>query len=255
MLSLNLSDTGIDTSGKTCSIEWYTTRLEEELVKFTALEHLDLSHNEGLSFLPLGILRIAARLKSFKCDGCSLGLPPQSFFSSPEDNPRLIQQLLEGGASETALNLSAVNLWDWDYNHELQDLWKRSSNVVAVLQLYPALKTLDVSSNPKLIMLSDGMLRIIAGLESFKCDGCKFYLPPRLLNEADKIPGVAQQIIDGTANLSSLESDLWEDMLRVDICQEILQFVYPMVKHLDLSHNIVLSGTGVVKILISFAGM
>ncbi len=249
MLSLNLSDTGIVVDN--------VIAVEEQLVKFTALEHLDLSHNEGLGFLPLGILRIAARLKSFKCDGCSLKLPPQSFFSSPEDNPRLIQQLLEGGASETALNLSAVNLWDLDLcnSHAIQDFWKRSSYVAAVLQLYPALKTLDVSSNPNLIVLSDGMLRIIAGLQSFKCDGCKFFMPPRLLNEADKIPGVAQQIIDGTANLSSLESDICEEMLQGNIWLEILQIVYPMVKHLDLSHNKKLSGTGVVKTLTLFAGM
>jgi Ran GTPase-activating protein (RanGAP) involved in mRNA processing and transport len=41
MLSLNLSDTGIVVDN--------VIALEEQLVKFTALEHLDLSNNEGLS--------------------------------------------------------------------------------------------------------------------------------------------------------------------------------------------------------------
>ncbi len=40
MLSLNLSDTGI--------VEDDVIALEEQLVKFTALEHLDLSHNKRL---------------------------------------------------------------------------------------------------------------------------------------------------------------------------------------------------------------
>ncbi len=149
MLSLNLSDTGIVIDD--------VIAVEEQLVKFTALEHLDLSHNEGLDFLPLGILRIAARLKSFKCDGCTLGLPPQ-----------------------------------------------------------------------------------------------------RLFAEADKNPGVAQQIVDGTVDLSSLESEFCEGINQeqdMRIWMEFLQIVYPIAKHLDLSHNIALGGTGVVKILTLFAGM
>ncbi len=40
MLSLNLSDTGI--------VEDDAIALGEQLVKFTALEHLDLSHNKKL---------------------------------------------------------------------------------------------------------------------------------------------------------------------------------------------------------------
>ena len=94
-----------------------------------------------LSGFVLRIRRIAARLNSFKCDGCSLGLPPQSFFSSPEDNPRLIQQLLEGGASETALDLSAVGLTP-----------AIASDAAAVLQLYPALNTLDLSGNARFLL-------------------------------------------------------------------------------------------------------
>ena len=113
--------------------------LAEQLGKFLALKHLDVSANPGLRLLPIGMLRIAATLESFKCDGCSLVLPPQSMFSTPEENPRRIQQLLSKGSSVTALELSAAELTS-NTAHE----------VAALLPLYPALKHLDVSANPGL---------------------------------------------------------------------------------------------------------
>jgi len=113
--------------------------LAEQLGKFPELKHLDVSANLGLRLLPIGMLRIAATLESFKCDGCSLVLPPQSMFSTPEENPRRIQQLLSKGSSVTALELSAAELTS-NTAHE----------VAALLPLYPALKQLDVSANPGL---------------------------------------------------------------------------------------------------------
>ena len=113
--------------------------LAEQLGKFPALKHLDVSANPGLRLLPIGMLRIAATLETFKCDGCSLVLPPQSMFSTPEENPRRIQQLLSKGSSVTALELSAAELTS-NTAHE----------VAALLPMYPALKHLDVSANPGL---------------------------------------------------------------------------------------------------------
>jgi hypothetical protein len=109
--------------------------LLKQLGKFPALKQLDVSANPGLRLLPIDMLRIAATLEAFKCDGCSLVLPPQSMFSTPEENPRLIRQLLEHGV----LNLSAV---DFTTN--------TAREIAALLEFYPALKQLDVSDNPGL---------------------------------------------------------------------------------------------------------
>ena len=117
----------------------HATALVEQLSKFPALKQLDVSANPGLRLLPIGMLRIAATLETFKCDGCPLLLPPQSMFSTPEENPRRIQQLIEKGSSVTVLTLSAA---------ELTSVTARE--VTALLPLYPALKHLDVSANPGL---------------------------------------------------------------------------------------------------------
>jgi hypothetical protein len=109
--------------------------LVEQLSKFPALKRLDVSANPGLRLLPIGMLRIAATLEAFKCDGCSLVLPPQSMFSTPEENPRRIQELLEYGV----LDLSYLDL-KFNTAREVSDL----------LPFYPALKLLDVSANPGL---------------------------------------------------------------------------------------------------------
>ena len=113
--------------------------LIELLCKFPALKHLDVSANPGLRLLPIGMLRIAATLETFKCDGCPLLLPPQSMFSTHEENPRRIQQLIEKGSSVTVLTLSAA---------ELTSVTARE--VTALLPLYPALKHLNLSANPGL---------------------------------------------------------------------------------------------------------
>ena len=109
--------------------------LVEQLRKFPALKQLDVSGNPALRLLPVGLLRIAADLEAFNCDGCSLLLPPDSFFSTPDENPRRVQQLLQGGT----LNLSGLQLTP-----------AAACEVAAVLVHYPALKQLDVSANPAL---------------------------------------------------------------------------------------------------------
>jgi hypothetical protein len=109
--------------------------LVEQLGKFPALKQLDVSANPDLRLFPVGLLRIAATLETFKCDGCSLLLPPQSMFSTPQDNPRRIRELLRNGC----LNLSAAELTP-----------NTAREVAALLPFYPALKQLDVSANPGL---------------------------------------------------------------------------------------------------------
>ena len=132
MTVLGLSDAGLVLSE--------VPELVEQLRKFPALKRLDVSANPALRLLPVGLLRIAADLDTFNCDGCSLLLPPHSFFSTPDENPRRVQQLLQGGdPSETKLNLSGLQLTP-----------ATACEVAAVLVHYPALKQLDVSANPAL---------------------------------------------------------------------------------------------------------
>ena len=127
MTVLGLSATGLALSE--------VPELVEQLRKFPALKQLDVSANPALRVLPVGLLRIAADLDTFNCDGCSLLLPPHSFFSTPEENPRRVRQLLQGGA----INLSGAHLTP-----------SAACEVAAVLVHYPALKQLDVSANPAL---------------------------------------------------------------------------------------------------------
>ena len=127
MTVLGLSATGLALSD--------VPELVEQLRKFPALKQLDVSANPALRLLPVGLLRIAADLEAFNCDGCSLLLPPQSFFSTPDENPRRVQQLLLG----ESLNLSGAHLTP-----------AAACEVAAILVHYPALKRLDVSANPAL---------------------------------------------------------------------------------------------------------
>jgi hypothetical protein len=139
---LILSGTGID--------DELMLELAEKLHNAPALKQLDISANSDLRLLPVGMLQIAASLECFKCDACSLQLPPHSFFSTPEENPSLIRQLLECGASETMLNLSNVCL---------------APTHAAVLRHYTALQMLDISNNPELGCIgASSILSSLAGM-------------------------------------------------------------------------------------------
>ena len=118
-----------------CLQPQHMPELVEQLRKFPALKRLDVSANPALRLLPVGLLRIAADLEAFNCDGCSLLLPPQSFFSTPDENPRRVQQLLQSGS----LNLSGLQLTP-----------AAACEAAALLVHYPVLKQLDVSANPAL---------------------------------------------------------------------------------------------------------
>jgi hypothetical protein len=108
--------------------------LSEVLSRFEYLQHLDMSDNPKLQVLPGPLLRVASRLLTFKCDGCSLVLPPQRMFSSPERNPGVIQEILGGklDLSSSALTPSKLHL------------------ATTFLPSYPHLYHLDVSNNPTL---------------------------------------------------------------------------------------------------------
>jgi hypothetical protein len=128
---LSLSATGIALSE--------VPELVEQLRKFSALKQLDVSNNPALRLLPVGLLRIAAGLEAFNCDGCSLKLPPQTLFLTSHENPGRVKLLLQGRAPATALNLSG-----WHLTPAV------ACEAAAVLVHYHELKQLDVSNNPAL---------------------------------------------------------------------------------------------------------
>jgi hypothetical protein len=104
----------------------------------TSLKHLDLSENMGLTQLSYFLLRTCARLLTFKCDGCSLAMPPQRLFSSPERNPGVIQEIL-GGKMGGKLDLSESELSS-----------SRASDAASFIRIFPKISHLDLSKNPRL---------------------------------------------------------------------------------------------------------
>ena len=159
MTVLGLSATGLALSE--------VPELVEQLRKFPALKQLDISANPALRLLPVGLLRIAADLDAFNCDGCSLLLPPHSFFSTPDENPRRVQQLLQCGT----LSLSGLQLTP-----------AVACEVAAVLVHYPALKQLDVSANPALDCAAvSAIVRAVSGTAATQhsrfTDASTFHFP------------------------------------------------------------------------------
>jgi hypothetical protein len=133
--------------------------LSELLIKFSSLKLVDVSCNPGLRLLPVCLLQVAASLESFNCCDCSLVLPPQIFFSSaPDQNPMRIRRLLQSGSSEIELQLSSSDLTAADV-----------SEVSRLLQHYPILKRLDVSSNPGLGC--SGVASVLSVLSGMLCSG------------------------------------------------------------------------------------
>jgi hypothetical protein len=108
--------------------------LEDALSSFSCLEHLDITANYFLKLLPAGLMRVASRLVTFKCENCPLILPPQRVLSSPERNPKVIQEILGG-----KLDLS---LSDFSSSEAVE--------IASFLQFYPQLTYLNLSGNPKL---------------------------------------------------------------------------------------------------------
>ena len=164
MTDLGLSATGLALSE--------VPELVEQLRKFPALKRLDVSANPALRLLPVGLLRIAADLETFNCIGCSLLLPPQSFFSTPDENPRRVKQLLQGGAAAvTELNLSGAHLTA-----------AAACEVATVLVHFPALKRLDVSANPALDRAAvSAIVRAVSGTAATQLsrftDASTFHFP------------------------------------------------------------------------------
>lgn len=135
--------------------------LGEQLCKFPALKHLDLSGNAGLRLLPVGILRVAARLETFNCNGCSLVLPPQREFLTPDQNPNRIQRMLDGHHSFKGgeLKLSTLGLTK-----------SIATNASALFQFFPSLKHLDLSCNACLGGSIGAILSSLTGVQQRACD-------------------------------------------------------------------------------------
>jgi hypothetical protein len=128
--------------------------MEDALSTFSCLRHLDLSANDFLKLLPGGLMRVASRLLTFKCDGCPLILPPHRLLSSPERNPAVIQEILGG-----KLDLSSSDFTS-----------SEAVETASFLQFYPQLTYLNLSGNPKL--RSAGIASIFSSISGITCNLC-----------------------------------------------------------------------------------
>jgi hypothetical protein len=70
--------------------------LSEALSRLHSLTHLDISYNPHLRLLHPGMLHVVSRLHTFICKDCSLVLPPQALFSTPEENVVIARDILNG---------------------------------------------------------------------------------------------------------------------------------------------------------------
>ncbi len=215
--------------------------LEKELCKFPALKQLDVSANPGLRLLPVGLLRVAAMLETFKCDGCPLLLPPQSIFSTPDRNPGRIKEFLQGCAACSDLNLSDIGLTP-----------SVASEVAALLQFVPSLKQIDISSNPFLVFLPVGILRVASSLETFQCDGCSLLLPPQsFFSTPEQNPSSINCLFQDCILFSEI------NLSSVELTPEVAFEAAAVLKHmsvlrLDISANSGLGAVGVFSLLMAF---
>jgi hypothetical protein len=237
---LGLSDTGF--------VVGDIVMLEEQLHKFPALKHLDLSGNAGLSLLPVAFLRVAARLETFNCDGCQLVLPPQLSFSTPDLNPSIIQSILDGRRTfdDEKLELLNVGL-----------TYTVTFEAAALLHCFPFLKHLDLSGNHGLKLLSVSILRVAARLETFNCDGCSLVLPPQCdFCAPDQNPRRIQEMLD--SHYVSKEEKL--NLSNLGITQSgvsealALLHMFSALKHLDLSGNAGLDSGAVAVFVKALSG-
>jgi hypothetical protein len=139
--------------------------LLEQLCKFSALKHLDISDNPGLRLLSVGMLRFATSLDTLSCDGFSHNL-----FSTPDENPRRIQHFLQ-----TPPDAMVHVETDWAVNLAAAELTPALAQEAAnVLRLCPSLNRLDLSANIQLG--SGGACDILSSLKGTPLDSRVFYL-------------------------------------------------------------------------------
>ncbi len=98
LLSINLSRAGLVFDD--------LNLLSEALSRLHSLTHLDISYNPNLRMLHPGLLHVVSRLHTFICQHCSLVLPPQALFSTPEENAVIARDILNG-----KLDLSETLAW------------------------------------------------------------------------------------------------------------------------------------------------
>ncbi len=127
--------------------------------------------------------------------------------------------------------------------------------LVQQLRKFPSLQQLDVSNNPGLRLLTDGMLRIVATLQSFHCDGCSLQLPMQsLFKKPEENPWCIQQLLLGRVSETAL--NISGARLTPADASEVAGVLkhFPALKQLDLSDNPELGCSGVASFLSSLAG-
>ena len=135
--------------------------------------------------------------------------------------------------------------------------FQHASSLLLLLSKFPALKHVDVSHNPELMILPLGMLRFAASLSSFSCDECCLLLPPQLLfsSEARKNPARIQQFLDrGVPDIQSIDlSSLALTPADASEVAALLCYVTSL-ESLDLSDNPGINSSAAFDVVNSLAG-
>jgi hypothetical protein len=204
LASLNLLGTGLTLEGAPV--------LLEQLCKFSALLHLDITNNPGLRLLPVGMLNFAKLLDTFACDGFS-----QKLFSTPDRNPSQIRNLLHQTTEcvETAweVNLAAAEL--------TPAVLPEAANV---LGLFPSLACLDLSANVKLG--SGGACDILSTLKGTRLHSYLFFFLINKTLAGNQASALMQLSLSRMSLQVAGVSQLAEQLKR-----------FPKLKVLDLSGN------------------
>ncbi len=231
-------DSELDLSGAALTLS-EVTDAASVLELFVSLKHINLS-NLHAPFLTIRFLRALSKLTTLNGDNCDFLFPPLGFFSTSHDlNPLSIQGFLCGRSLDTEMNLSKACLTMY---------W--ANEVATLLSYFTFLKRLDISNND-IRLIPVGMLRLAAGLDSFKCDNCTMLLPPQyLLSDPLRNPKIVRALLNGEFNLSQafLTKLDWRT-----VASSI--HLYPETVHVDLSCNPYYGGPGASAFLSSLSGV
>jgi hypothetical protein len=223
LTSLNLSATGL-------TLEAAPTLLEQ-LCKFSALKHLDISDNPGLRMLSVGLLHFATSLDTLACDGFS-----QNLFTTPDKNPGQIRQFFQTPPEAMTRGKAC-----WEVNLAAAELTPAvAQEAASVIRLCPPLNCLDLSANVELG--SGGACDILSSLEGTRLATHLFRL--------------SIKHCPGTQASSLRYLRLSRTSLQVEGVSKLAELLkrFPNLRLLDLSGNVALDRTSVSLLIDALQG-
>jgi hypothetical protein len=130
------------------------TGLQQLLERFSSLQHLNVSRNQRLRMLSIGLMKACTSLLSFECQGCSLLWPLQAKFSVAKCNPQVIQSFMKSDHFILPKGIFTPS-----------DIYV----ITEALPHFSGLERVDISNNPE---LGDaGVLEILSALTG-TCTHC-----------------------------------------------------------------------------------